>query len=279
MLQASGELIPKGELRIAKVTEMERDGETITMQAWHRLVPFFQAQKRMRKKENQLKATSELAGFEEISAEDQERVAKMVADFHDPDVEFPPAEEKKKRQTSEGKTEEAPKKRVKKAELPEIEAESRECPKASDLKELASELVGRCRARGLDVPTDDTVARKRLGALVMQAKSGDTVDVAAVVAAADKEFGAKKTVETACEANAGLALAFEELASAYFKAGDRMRGSSYKKVSGVLAEQPAPITSGAECKSLKGVGKGSQEKIDEFLQTGKIAKLEELKNA
>lgn len=238
---------------------------------------------RMRKKENQLHSTSQLAGFAELRDADQQKLEKMLADFHDPEVDFPPAKPKKKRKDEEGvDAEEKPKKKaaiVKKAQLPPIEPESRECSKPAELKALANELVDRCRKRGLNVPTDDAVARQKLGSFIMEARKDGVIDVAACIQAADKEFGAKKSVDAECPANAGLALAFTELGDAYAKLGDRMRSSAYKKVAATIAEQTEPITSGKGCKNLPGIGKASVEKIDEYLQTGTIAKLDELKNA
>lgn len=280
----SGELIPKDEMRIAKVTEVSRQGETMMMTAWHRAVPFFQMMQRMRKKENQLMDVGDMAGFQDLREEDQERLRKMLSDFHDADVDFPPPKEKKrKNEEGEGEAEAAPTKKksltVKATELPQVDEEIRSNIKAADLKALANELVERCRQRGLNVPTDDAVARQRVGSLILEVKKSDKVDVAAVIRAADVQFGVKKAVETASPENADLAAAFNELASAYFKAGDRMRGAAYKKATATIADQPDPITSGKACKSLPGIGKASVEKIDEFLQTGRIAKLEELQNA
>lgn len=273
------EKIPQGEIRIAKCTEEERHGEPITMQQWYLAVPFFQMMKRMRKKDNQLKAASDLAGLDELGEEDQAKIRKMIEDFHDPDVDFPPAPPKKKSKKTADDEEGEPEKkksRTAKKELPEIEDEVRE---VTDLKALAKELVERSRARGVAVPPDDKVATQKIGALILSCKNGTTIDIAGVLRAADKEFGAKKTMDTDCPDNADLALAFLELADLYFKQGDRMRGASYRKVATAIAEQPEKITSGKECAKLPGVGKASVLKIDEFLTTGGIEKLDELRNA
>lgn len=42
----------------------------------------------------------------------------------------------------------------------------------------------------------------------------------------------------------------------------------------MLSEYPSRIKSGDEAKSLKGVGVKIAKKIDEFLETGKLRKLE-----
>ena len=48
-------------------------------------------------------------------------------------------------------------------------------------------------------------------------------------------------------------------------------------MSAALAAHTAQITSGKEAKKLAGIGKSSADKIDEFLSSGKVAKLEEYK--
>ena len=77
--------------------------------------------------------------------------------------------------------------------------------------------------------------------------------------------------------NAPLAGVFKELSSFEYKKGDNIKGTAYKKVSAALAAHTAQITSGKEAKKLAGIGKSSADKIDEFLSSGKVAKLEEYK--
>lgn len=278
----SGELIPKGEVRIAKVTEMERDGESMTMMAWYRVVPFFQMMKRMRKKENYLQSASDLGGFSELQEDDQQMLEKLVTDFYDPDVDFPPEKPKKKKtrdsEESSSAASPAPPKKKPKKSLEPVAPESREVSK-DELKAFAEEMAARCRVRGLDLPSDPDAARQKVGRLVVESRRDGVVDIAALIKAADEQFGVKVSVECACAENEGLATAFSEMAGLYFKQGERMKGASYKKVSGVLAGLTSPVTSGKECQKLPGVGKASGEKIDEFLATGKITKLEELKNS
>lgn len=50
--------------------------------------------------------------------------------------------------------------------------------------------------------------------------------------------------------------------------------NAYRKAAATLANHPTRITSGAEAKKLPGVGDKISKKIDEFLQTGKVLKLE-----
>ena len=285
----SKEKIQAGELRIAKITTMPRGDEEITMQAWHKVVPFFTMMGRMRKKENQLRSVDDLAGFDEINEEDQDKITQYLADFHDPDVDFPPKKEKaaKKRKTDDegpnGGEEEAaiqsPEKKKKKKKLPDIEEETKEVQQ-SELRAVALEMAQRCRDRGLEIPEDDDVARKKFGGLVMAHRSGTTLDVAALIREADKQFGMKVHVENVqCDANEGLADAFKALSNFEFANGDRMKGIAYQKVATTIAGETSPITDGKSASKLPAIGKASAAKIDEFLQNGTISKLEEYKNA
>ncbi|RLO08396.1 hypothetical protein DYB28_003981, partial [Aphanomyces astaci] len=75
--------------------------------------------------------------------------------------------------------------------------------------------------------------------------------------------------------NQALAEAFSDLAGFEFKKGDRFKGGSYSKVAKAIRDAEDELTSGKQAMKLKGVGKASATKIDEFLETGKIEKLEE----
>lgn len=59
---------------------------------------------------------------------------------------------------------------------------------------------------------------------------------------------------------------------------DVHRYNAYRKAAVVLAEYPTRIKSGDEAKKLKGVGDKIAKKIDEFLATGKLRKLENVKH-
>lgn len=52
--------------------------------------------------------------------------------------------------------------------------------------------------------------------------------------------------------------------------------NAYKKAAAVLASLGKRIESGDEAKKLKGIGEKISKKIDEFLQTGKLRKLENI---
>ncbi|KAG8441161.1 hypothetical protein GDO86_006776 [Hymenochirus boettgeri] len=53
--------------------------------------------------------------------------------------------------------------------------------------------------------------------------------------------------------------------------------NAYRKAASVIAKYPTKIKSGSEAKKLDGVGAKIAEKIDEFLATGKLRKLEKIR--
>ncbi|XP_063787808.1 DNA polymerase beta-like isoform X1 [Pseudophryne corroboree] len=53
--------------------------------------------------------------------------------------------------------------------------------------------------------------------------------------------------------------------------------NAYRKAASVIAKYPTKIKSGTEAKKLDGVGAKIAEKIDEFLATGKLRKLEKIR--
>ncbi|KAM9475699.1 DNA polymerase beta isoform 2-T2 [Clarias gariepinus] len=54
--------------------------------------------------------------------------------------------------------------------------------------------------------------------------------------------------------------------------------NAYRKAASVIAKYPHKIKSGTEAKKLDGVGAKIAEKIDEYLTTGKLRKLEKIRN-
>lgn len=213
--------------------------------------------------------------------EDQATIKQMLADYHDPDVDFPPKPEKKaaapKRKADDDATPAASEKKAK--GLPEVPEEVRSGVTMQSLRDVAEELVGRCRDRGVNVPTDAATARQQLGPICRDLLTAEgTLDVRAALLAAEAAWGAKKAVDCECDANGDLAAVFLELSSWEFKKGAKMKGVAYKKVSAALAAHGDAITGGKQAAALPGIGKSSAEKIDEFLATGKIQKLEDYKN-
>ena len=58
---------------------------------------------------------------------------------------------------------------------------------------------------------------------------------------------------------------------------NRFKHNAYRKAAGALAKLPERIKSGAEAKKLDGIGKQIGIKIDEFIQTGKLKKIEKIR--
>ncbi|KAJ8903717.1 hypothetical protein NDN08_004817 [Rhodosorus marinus] len=81
------------------------------------------------------------------------------------------------------------------------------------------------------------------------------------------------------EKNRPLTELFRELAKYEFEEENRQKGFAYQKVGTAIAECDFEVTSGKEAMTLKGVGKSSGSKIDEYLTTGKIAKIEEARRS
>ena len=79
--------------------------------------------------------------------------------------------------------------------------------------------------------------------------------------------------------NAALAAAFRELAGLLRASGGEgfRKAMAFGAVAKVIADHPTPITCGKDVAKLKGVGKSSVAKIDEFIQTGAMAAIAELK--
>lgn len=54
------------------------------------------------------------------------------------------------------------------------------------------------------------------------------------------------------------------------------KSNAYRKASNTLATLPERVESGNEAKKLPGIGEKIGKKIDEFLSTGKLSKLEDV---
>jgi len=146
----------------------------------------------------------------------------------------------------------------------------------------------------LDIPGDEKSLKMTVGKTLISNKDLPASDVIKLLA---KHFGfaeVKKekakikgtavSESCACSANGPLVAAIDELSSLYFKAGNSNGGISYKKVVGALKNIDFEITAdnalglgkGKKTK-VAGIGAGSAAKIHEFLSTGTIEKLEELR--
>ena len=155
------------------------------------------------------------------------------------------------------------------------------------MRDIAEELSERLRGMGYNVPDADA-ARQQCGPVCRECLVAGVLDVGNVLRGMAAKWGMKETIECVVAENAALAGVFKELSSfeykkgdnikgTAYKKGDNIKGTAYKKVSAALAAHTAQITSGKEAKKLAGIGKSSADKIDEFLSSGKVAKLEEHK--
>lgn len=82
------------------------------------------------------------------------------------------------------------------------------------------------------------------------------------------------------KSNSEVAAAFSELADLIeIAGGDRFRILAYRRAAETLSEIGIDVDdlSSAELKSLRGVGKATADKVQEFIKTGTMAKLEEMR--
>jgi hypothetical protein len=144
----------------------------------------------------------------------------------------------------------------------------------------------------LDIPQERQDAIKKVGPRVVQHKDKPASEVVSIII---QEFGfvekkqekaAKKeaTIESAvaCPKNAPLVAIFQELAELYLKEGNRNAGGSYNKATVAIKQIKFEVTEenamglGKPGKNkVANIGKGTAEKMLEFLQTGTVQKLEE----
>ncbi|XP_025095096.1 DNA polymerase beta-like [Pomacea canaliculata] len=88
----------------------------------------------------------------------------------------------------------------------------------------------------------------------------------------------RKGPETASKPNADFSDFLMELAN-YEKNVNRAmhKYNAYRKAAGAVAKHPTRITSGEEARKLDGVGIKIAKKIEEFIKTGKLEKLEKIR--
>eukprot|EP00602_Paraphysomonas_sp_CaronLab_P012598 CAMPEP_0185039768 /NCGR_PEP_ID=MMETSP1103-20130426/37016_1 /TAXON_ID=36769 /ORGANISM="Paraphysomonas bandaiensis, Strain Caron Lab Isolate" /LENGTH=375 /DNA_ID=CAMNT_0027578805 /DNA_START=87 /DNA_END=1214 /DNA_ORIENTATION=+ len=152
-------------------------------------------------------------------------------------------------------------------------------------KAAVSRFVDMARDEGLNIPEADHEARVKLGTLLMNnpAASGQEL-----LGMAEEMFGTVKAVAartetsktgTKCAANEGIVAALSELSEVYFKTGNSQAGNTYRKAAAAVRQHHEPITSGKAVSKGKmkidGIGAKCGEMIDEFLEFGTIAKIQE----
>jgi len=163
----------------------------------------------------------------------------------------------------------------------------------ANIKKMASRLVKICRELGtLNVPEDDGQAKMEIGKILLQNKTETKhvvlkhlVEKLGIKPSKAEVKAREATMESQCKcpANGPLYAAFSELMNLFFKEGNSNAGASYRKVVNAIRELDFEVTAD-NAKNLSkgktkiaGVGKGSSDKMYEFVTTGKIEKLEEKK--
>uniref|UniRef100_A0AAV1UDH8 Crossover junction endonuclease MUS81-like HHH domain-containing protein n=1 Tax=Peronospora matthiolae TaxID=2874970 RepID=A0AAV1UDH8_9STRA len=127
------------------------------------------------------------------------------------------------------------------------------------------------KKRGESVQSEETTATRG-----KKRKSEDVEDEAEEDEVVEKKSAKKpRKAEATCQANQKLADAFAELSGFEFKRGERFKGGTWSKVAKAIRDCDSVLTCGKEALKLKGVGKSSAAKIDEFLETGTLETLEE----
>ncbi|OQR94218.1 hypothetical protein THRCLA_08220 [Thraustotheca clavata] len=171
-------------------------------------------------------------------------------------------------------------------------------------KQSAKDLLELCKKDGVQVPTDPMNAMIQAGTMLNATREDGEFNLPAALKAMIEKFGVKKVEKSTKKRkapenskekdeddastpkkkkvaqatnpkNQDLAEAFAELAGFEFKRGEKFKGGSYSKVAKAIRDAEDKIESGKAALKLKGIGKASAAKIDEFLENGKIEKLEE----
>jgi len=163
---------------------------------------------------------------------------------------------------------------------------------SAGIKAAAAGLTELCcgESSPLDFPPK-LKARRVIGKLILDHKTSSAEEILNIVALefgfkAQKEAKAKEKSEAMkstclCPANAKIVEVLKELGDYYFKEGNANAGGTYKKVIAAVSKLPFEITLdnakglGKGKSKVVNVGKGSAEKMHEFLETGTIGKLEE----
>jgi hypothetical protein len=89
--------------------------------------------------------------------------------------------------------------------------------------------------------------------------------------------GAVAKDQPKADSNDAIAAVFDQLKFYEAKLGNKFAGVAYDKVAKAIRAFKSTITSGNDLKAVAGVGEASRAKIDEFLTTGTVSKLEEFK--
>ncbi len=156
-------------------------------------------------------------------------------------------------------------------------------------KETAAFLLKKAREYQLSLPSDESQARLAIGGILMAAtdSSGEFDPQNTMNEIAEKYPSNETKLDTMPQAkrteNSALAHAFDELAKKEKNAGGEFsmfKAKAAKQAAIIVRDLDFTVTSGkalAQGKSkVPGIGKGTAAYIDEFLQTGTFARLNEL---
>ena len=163
------------------------------------------------------------------------------------------------------------------------------------IKKAANAMLDACRKGDIDIPEDESKAKMEIGKIIVANKSATAEEVMNLIAEqfgfiAVKEAQQKTKTEAATAVcghpgNVAVMEAINELSSLYFKEGNANAGGTYKKVAAAIKDLDFEITAenakglGKGKTKVAGIGKGSAEKIHEFVTTGSMEKLEEKRAA
>jgi hypothetical protein len=287
--QRSKAKIPQGSLRIGKVTPSAFNEDEM-MTKWFLPEGFFEMMRKMRKDTPKVNTIEDLAGYTELTEEDQDDLRARIQSFWETTVTVTAPKKKAapKKRASDGDDDEdvkvSPPKKKKPAHAPpKTKNEPHDSDivpcSSGDLKSLAGTLLVSARQDGIKMPTDDVVGRQAAGTALVQTwdRENNTVDLGVCLDTLEKTHGTTrgaKVIYVVCEENRALAMAFQELAGFYFKAKNQMKGIALMKVFRTISNYDAPLTNGKQAVKLEGIGKSSANKVDEFVTTGTINDLE-----
>jgi len=150
-------------------------------------------------------------------------------------------------------------------------------------------MIALCEEAGVDLPEGNV--KMQIGKIITGNQSLPPSEVVKLVveeygfAKQNEEVAEKKAaaVSSLCKhpANSEIVAILLELSKAYFTDHNANAGISYRKVAHAVSELDFEITEknakglGKGKTKVEGIGKGSADKIHEFVTTGKIEKLEE----
>ena len=167
-----------------------------------------------------------------------------------------------------------------------------ECKPGTSPRDAVKGILEECDRIGVLIPKDNR--GPSVGAIYQTIYDPITkeCDVHAVIRALIEKYGtakasaaakSKRAAQCLVQANASLAAAFEEMGNLVKKKGEpSYKFTSYFLAAHSIRKWPTEIKDGKELTKgklkVKGLGKSTGDKMNEFLETGTIQKLESLRN-